>query len=170
MSSKLTAGAPMPEMTLPSLAGEAVRIGGSGRWQMVVVYRGKHCPLCNNYLSRLQEMAPELAGRKVDVVAVSGDPQDKAAAQAETIGFSLPVAYDLSVPQMRQLGLYVSNPRSEQETDRPFPEPGLFVVNPDGAVQILDVSNSPFSRPDLGLILRGITYSQDSGYPIRGTG
>ena len=33
---------------------------------------------------------------------------------------------------MQALGLYVSTPRSPQETDRPFAEPGLFLINPDG--------------------------------------
>ena len=34
--------------------------------------------------------------------------------------------------QMLALGLYVSEPRSEEETDRPFAEPGVFVINADG--------------------------------------
>jgi len=41
---------------------------------------------------------------------------------------------------MKSLGLYVSEPRSEQETDRPFAEPGVFVVNADGLLQVLDIS------------------------------
>ena len=31
-----------------------------------------------------------------------------------------PVGYDLSLDQMRKLGLYISTPRSEKETDRRF--------------------------------------------------
>jgi hypothetical protein len=65
--------------------------------------------------------------------------------------------------------LYVSEPRSPQETDRPFAEPGLFVINPEGRVQILDISNAPFARPDLAGILRGVKFVMDKGYPIRGT-
>ncbi|MFD0391286.1 hypothetical protein ACFQ4K_31090 [Tistrella bauzanensis] len=70
---------------------------------------------------------------------------------------------------MRGLGLYVSAPRSAQETDRPFAEPGVFVINPDGAVQIVDISNAPFARPDLAALLRGISFVQAKSYPIRGT-
>ncbi|MEM7169899.1 MAG: peroxiredoxin-like family protein [Pseudomonadota bacterium] len=170
MNQKLAAGAAMPELEVPSLAGTTAQIGGTGRWQMVLIYRGKHCPLCDNYLAELQEMAGKFAERDVDLLVVSGDPQEKASAQAEKIGLDIPVAYDMSVEQMRRLGLYVSTPRSPQETDRPFAEPGLFVVNPEGNLQILDISNSPFSRPNLNSILGGIAYSQDNGYPIRGTG
>ena len=64
-----------------------------------------------------------------------------------------PVGYDLSVDQMRTLGLYISEPRSPQETDRPFPEPALFITNPEGKLQIVDVSNAPFARPELNAVI-----------------
>ena len=70
---------------------------------------------------------------------------------------------------MRRLGLYISTPRSEQETDRPFPEPGLFLVNPEGRVQIVDISNAPWARPDLNYILGGIKVIHERNYPVRGT-
>jgi hypothetical protein len=70
---------------------------------------------------------------------------------------------------MHALGLYVSAPRSPQETDRPFAEPGLFVINPAGTVQVVDISNAPWARPDLAAIARGVKRIQELGYPIRGT-
>jgi hypothetical protein len=70
---------------------------------------------------------------------------------------------------MQALGLYVSNLRSADETDRPFPEPGLLVVNSEGKVQIIDISNAPFARPDLNSILKGVKFIQEKRYPIRGT-
>jgi len=70
---------------------------------------------------------------------------------------------------MRALGLYISAPRSPQETDRPFPEPALFVVNPQGNIQIIDISNAPFARPDLNGVLKGLKFIQEKQYPIRGT-
>jgi hypothetical protein len=36
-------------------------------------------------------------------------------------------------------------------------------------VQIVDISNAPFARPDLDGILRGIKRIQELNYPIRGT-
>jgi hypothetical protein len=82
---------------------------------------------------------------------------------------NFPVGYGLAITDMRRLGLYVSHPRSPQETDRPFAEPGLFVVNPQGEAQIVDISNAPFARPDLRAILAGLKFIQEKGYPIRGT-
>ena len=84
-------------------------------------------------------------------------------------GWRFPVGYGLSMEQMRALGFYISKPRSPQETDRPFAEPGLFVINPEGRVQIADISNAPFARPDLSGILNGIKVIQERNYPIRGT-
>ena len=99
---------------------------------------------------------------------MSGDPKDKAEKFAEEVGLTLPVAYDLSVAQMAELGLYVSTPRSDTETDRPFPEPGLFIVSPEGKAHIVEIANAPFVRPDLDLIVRGLDRARD-GYPTRGT-
>jgi hypothetical protein len=69
---------------------------------------------------------------------------------------------------MRQLGLYISDPRSPQEADRPFAEPALFVINPDGNTQIIDISNAPFVRPDLKSLLKGLQFVVSKDYPIRG--
>jgi hypothetical protein len=70
---------------------------------------------------------------------------------------------------MRDLGLYLSEPRSPPETDRPFAEPGLFAINPDGRLQIIDISNAPFARPDLTAILNGLKVVQERQSPVRGT-
>ena len=70
---------------------------------------------------------------------------------------------------MRTLGLYISEPRSAQETDRPFAEPGLFVINPDNNAQVVDVSNASYSRPDLATLLGGIKFAIENRLPVRGT-
>jgi len=163
------AGAPMLTLTLPRVGGGEIAIGGGSRWQMVVVYRGKHCPLCRKYLATLNGLLDEFAANQVEVVAVSGDPKDKAESETADEKWRFPVGYGLTLDQMRSLGLYISEPRSPQETDRPFPEPGLFVVNPEGRAQIIDISNAPFARPDLANVLAGIQFVREKQYPIRGT-
>ena len=105
----------------------------------------------------------------VDVVIASGDLEEKARAMADECAPTLPMGYGLSIAQMMALGLYVSDPRSPKETDRPFAEPGLFVINDQGTIQMVDVSNAPFLRPDLDKVLSGITFIRANDYPIRGT-
>jgi len=171
MTDKLKSGERLPDVTVPQLGGGAMRLGapvGGHDWSMVVVYRGKHCPICKTYLGELERLAPEFAKAGVGVVAVSGDPEDRARSFTDDIGVTFPVGYDLTVAQMRMLGLYVSEPRSEKETDRPFAEPGVFVINAEGMLHVVDISNAPFSRPDLAGLAKGLKYIRDNDYPIRG--
>ncbi|WP_147106324.1 redoxin domain-containing protein [Tateyamaria sp. syn59] len=168
----LAAGSDFPKLDVAQLGGGTLTLGaprGDHDWQLVVVYRGLHCPLCKKYLAQLQELESAFNAEGVDVVAVSGDPEDKAQAMVDEKELSLAMGYGLSVAQMVELGVYVSDPRSPQETDRPFPEPGLFVVNGDGAIRMVDVSNAPFLRPDLQAVLNGIKFIRANDYPIRGT-
>lgn len=169
MSTKINAGDAMPNFTLPKVGGGEVKVGGGDGWQVVVVYRGKHCPICKRYLTKLEGLKEGYAAAGAKVVAISADPQEKAEADVKEFGWNFPIGYDLSQEQMRSLGTYISNPRSPQETDRPFSEPGLFVVNPEGKVQIVDISNAPFARPDMETVLGGLKFIQEKSYPIRGT-
>jgi peroxiredoxin len=46
MPTKLKAGAAMPQMKLAKVGGGTAEIGGRrDKWQVVVVYRGRHCPI-----------------------------------------------------------------------------------------------------------------------------
>lgn len=61
--------------------GGKIELGApTGRWQMIVVYRGKHCPVSKNYLASLQQIYYELDELGVEVIAVSGDGRERAEA------------------------------------------------------------------------------------------
>jgi peroxiredoxin len=166
---KVEAGSEMPKLSLPRAGGGVVKLGDSTRWQVVVVYRGKHCPICRTYLKTLDGLLEQFNAANTEVIAISGDPKEKAESEVTEENWRFPVGYDLRPDQMRQLGLYISEPRSPQETDRPFAEPGLFIINPQGKIQVVDISNAPFARPELGGVLRGLKFIQEKRYPIRGT-
>ncbi|MEO6780989.1 MAG: redoxin domain-containing protein [Bradyrhizobium sp.] len=168
-SQKLAGGSLMPKISVPKVGGGQLTIGESKGWEMLVVYRGKHCPICKTYLGTLNKLLDQFKATDMEVFSVSADTKEKAEAEAAEEAWRFPVGYGLSQEQMRALGLYISEPRSPQETDRPFPEPGLFVTNPEGRVQIVDISNAPFARPDLGAVLNGIKFVKEKHYPIRGT-
>jgi peroxiredoxin len=168
-TTKLGAGAVFPAMSWPQVGGGSIDPWKTHGWRMLIVYRGKHCPLCKRYFKTLDGMLDEFRAAGIAVMAVSADSHEKAQADVAEQGWRFPVGYGLTSDQMRQLGLYVSDPRSPQETDRPFAEPGLFVINPEGKVQIVDISNAPFARPDLASILQGVKFVREKQYPIRGT-
>jgi len=168
----LEAGQAFPLMTADKLGGGHVTLGKPSdgfEWQREGAYRGLHGPICKKYLANTEELAQQYHAEGVEVVMVSGDPEEKAQAMVDEKELSRPMGYGLSVAQMQALGLYISDPRSAKETDRPFPEPGLFVINEKGNVQILDVSNAPFARPELEGILNGIKFIRANDYPVRGT-
>jgi peroxiredoxin len=168
-SEKVKAGSEMPKFSLPRAGGGMVGVGQPGGWQVVVVYRGKHCPICRNYLKALDGLREEFKSAGAEVMAISGDPKEKAESEAADENWQFPVGCGLTTDQMRELGLYISEPRSSHETDRPFSEPGLFVINPQGRIQVVDISNAPFARPDLMGVLNGLKFIQEKQYPIRGT-
>ncbi len=168
-SKKPTAGVKLPALVWPLVGGGSYQLTPTGEgWRLLVVYRGKHCPLCKKYLATLNQMLDEFDSSGVKVAVVSADPRDKAESEAAEEGWRFPVAYDMTVAQMRDLGLYISAPRSTQETDRPFAEPAVFVVNPQGKLQVVDISNAPFARPDLRGLLAGLRFVQEKNYPVRG--
>ncbi len=171
MTEQLKSAEQLPHVSVSRLGGGDLQLGkpvDDHDWQMVVVYRGKHCPICKTYLAELERTAAEFAKAGVGVIAISGDPEDRARTFTDEIGVSFPVGYGLTVAQMQRLGLYVSEPRSAKETDRPFAEPAVFVINADGLLQVLDISNAPFARPDLAGLAKGLKFIRDNDYPIRG--
>ena len=112
-------------------------------------------------LSKLQDM-------NIQLFFMSADPLEKAKIFAKELNLKSKIGYRLGIEEMRKLGLYVSEPRPN-EVDYIFPEPGLFSINPKGRLHIIEISNAPFIRPDINLILRGINHIQENNYPIRGT-
>lgn len=165
---KMVAGSVFPAMTWAAVAGGTIDLQAQTGWRLLVIYRGKHCPLCKNYLDQLEQMKVQFKQADVYFAAVSADPREKAQAEAADCSWTFPIGYDLSVPQMRELGLYISDPRSPEETDRRFSEPAIFVINPQGQAQIIDISNAPFARPDLPSLLKGLQFVISKDYPIRG--
>lgn len=85
----------------------------------------------------------------VDLIAVTADSLEQAQEHAERLNINFPCAFGLAIKQMQALGLYISQPRSEQETDHPLPEPGLFIVNETEQLHVVDYSNNPVVREDL---------------------
>jgi peroxiredoxin len=173
-SNKIEAGSQFPEIEAESLQGEMVALGkpaNGADWRMVVVYRGKHCPICTKYLNKLEAFRDKLGEARIDLIAVSGDSKTQLTEHLEKLDVSFPLLYGLTIAQMQELGLYVSHPRSEQETDHPFPEPGMFVINDKGQVHVVDIANNPFVRPDLEQLVSGLAWIKNpaNNYPIRGT-
>lgn len=173
-TSILQAGQEFQRLTVNKLGGGSLTLGEPAEgfeWQLIVVYRGKHCPLCTRYLDELNEALPEFNKAGVDVIAVSADSEVRATAQIAEVRPDFSVGYDLSMEQMQRLGLFISEPRLGMDAERPFSEPGLFVINNAGKLQIIDISNVPFARPSVRSLVMGINFLRNRAeeFPINGT-
>lgn len=168
-TTKLHPGQQVAPLTFKRLDGTAYQFGGTGAWQALIVYRGQHCPICMGYLGKLKLRLEKFDKLGVHVAALSADHEAQARMTLDKVQPNFPLLYGIDDATMRALGLYISTPRAASETDHNFPEPGLFVVNPAGVLQIVDVSNAPFARPDLDVLLGGLEFVINNDYPVRGT-
>lgn len=166
---KPAVGAPVEQMRFETVDGNTLAIGTpKERWSMLFVYRGRHCPRCKKFLNKLNAALPDWSA-VMDVAVVSADTLEKAQADKAEFGWAFELGYGLSEPQMRSLGLYVSDPLSEAETDARFAEPGAFGIRPDGTLMLVDISNGPAARPDLEELLDGMIFNIENDRPVRGT-
>jgi peroxiredoxin len=162
-------GDPLPSLAIDTLGAGRVDLATRAGWRLLVIYRGAHCPACAKYLAKLSAQHARLQTLGVETYALSTDPGERARKQAEEAGWPFEVGHDVPVDTLRGLGLYISATEESEKADRSFAEPGLFLVNPDDQLQVIDVSNAPFSRPDLEQIVEGIETVQEKQPPIHGT-
>lgn len=137
--------------------------------KMIVFYRGLHCPICKNYIGELDKKIGEFAQLNVDIIAISGDTEEKAKMTKATWGLKdLTIGYNLPVESMESWGLYVSKGVFSSEPAL-FNEPGIFLVKEDRSLFFAGVNNAPFARPPLNDLISGIKYVTTNNYPVRGT-
>ncbi|MGH9921106.1 MAG: peroxiredoxin-like family protein, partial [Nitrososphaerales archaeon] len=158
--------------------GLAVDLVSGGRWRldeqqpktftMVVFYRGLHCPVCRAQLSELNRRLDELTSRGIDVIAISGDTQERAQKTAVEWHLDrLSIGYGLSEQTARAFGLFVSGAIKDDEPAQ-FSEPGLFLIHPDGTVYYETINSMPLSRPHLDDVISAVDYAAKVDYPARG--
>ena len=137
-------------------------------FQMIVVYRGLHCPVCKTYLSDLESKLPEFSKRAVDVIALSADSQERAQrAKAEWGLNNLQIGCELSIARAREWDLFISHAIRDGEPPE-FSEPGLFLTKPDGTLFFASRGSAPWGRPPFDQMLRGIDVATERKMPARG--
>ncbi|UUZ64086.1 AhpC/TSA family protein [Polaromonas sp. P1-6] len=166
---------PVPALNVPLTTEGRFVLGATPgeHFDLVVFYRGLHCPICAKYLMELERLAPEFATRGVQVVAVSGDDQERARQMADKVKASaVKFGYGLSLKSAREWGLYISASRGKTsigiEEPALFSEPGVFMVRPDGTLYYGAVQTMPFARPPFQDLLGAVDFAIAKDYPARG--
>ena len=181
-SPKVYPGDAAPELSVETLSGDKFTLSSHkpDKYTIVVFYRGKHCPICINYLKEIEESYDAAKKLGIDIVAVSMDGEEKARATAEAVlakfnddevkkdKLSLPIGYGLSESVARSWGLFMSTAIPGSQEPALFAEPGLFVVQPDGVVYSEVVQTNPLTRPSMKTLLGGLEFVMAHNYPIRG--
>ncbi len=166
---------PVPELRVPTLGhGDFLLTSEAPQnFNLVVFYRGLHCPICLKYLLELARLQPEFDKRGVKVIAISSDTRERAQALADKLKSpDLRIGFDLPLAVAREWGLYISTSRGQTSIgiDEPalFSEPGVFIVRPDGTFYYGAVQTMPFARPHFDELLAAIDFALAKNYPARG--
>ncbi|MCH2490190.1 MAG: AhpC/TSA family protein [Flavobacteriales bacterium] len=165
----------LPKTKVPSL--EVNLINGT-RWAidkqepenftMIIFYRGLHCPVCKNYLEKLQPKLKDFSDKGVNVIAISMDSEKRANLTAKKWDIeSIPLGYEMTEDTAREWGLYISHAIKDEEPEV-FSEPGLFLIRPDGTLYSASVQSMPFARPQFDALLKSIDFVLEESYPARG--
>lgn len=165
----------VPVLDVEITSGGRFRLGESPpeKFDLLVFYRGLHCPICAKYLLELERLAPEFAQRGVRIVAISSDAADRARQMAEKVkATGIQVGYGLTLASAREWGLYISasNGKTSIGVEEPalFSEPGVFLVRPDGTLYYGAVQTMPFARPQFQDLLAAVDFAISKNYPARG--
>jgi peroxiredoxin len=166
---------PVPALNVPLVGGGRFVLGAAPgeKFDLLVFYRGLHCPICAKYLLELERLASEFAQRGVNLLALSSDTQERGQEMATKVSAKgLKFAYGLSLLSARQWGLYISTSRGKTsigiEEPALFSEPGVFLVRPDGTLYYGAVQTMPFARPQFQDLLAAVDFAVAKDYPARG--
>ncbi len=167
-----------PTDTMPALE---AGLAGGGTWrlasehaqvlELIVFYRGLHCPICHNWLVDLHQLLPEFERRGVAVIALSCDPRERAEqAKKEWLLPNLRVGYAIEHEDARKAGVYLSegrgpNPSTGIVETRVFTEPGILAVKPDGTLYAAWLQSGPYARPHFAEVLTAIDNMIGRGLP-----
>ena len=165
----------VPPLSVPTVDGKTFTLAEASprNFMLIVAYRGLHCPACAGYLGGLNAHIDAFAERGVEVVAVSMDSHERAAAAREKWNLSdTPVGYDLPIETARAWGLAISTSRGTTsigiEEPKKFSEPGLFMVRPDGTLYLAATQTMPFARPPIADLVKATDFILENDYPARG--
>jgi len=165
----------VPQLSIPLTTGERFELGATSgaRFDLIVFYRGLHCPICAKYLLELEKLVPEFERRDIKVVAISSDSLERADSMAKKISAQkLQIGYGLSLNDAQKWGLFISASRGKTsigiEEPELFSEPGVFIVKPDRTLYYGATQTMPFARPQFQDLIGAIDFAIANDYPARG--
>lgn len=172
----MTHTTPMPGAAAPAIDAKAADGGPfalpaatAGGLSVIFFYRGAHCPVCKAQIQELASREDELRRAGLMVAAISMDDDERFARQAAEWDLGqLTIGHGLTEASARAWGLYLSDKAKDAEPAR-FAEPGIAVLKADGSIYALFLQNTPFARPTVDDLIKGLGFVMKNDYPVRGT-
>lgn len=170
---KLSAGAVVPAISVPSIHGKPVRIPDpSARYVHLQFLRFAGCPMCNFHLHTLSKRAAELAAAGIHEVVVFH------ASRAEMLKYQADLPFDCIADPDRTLyrqfgvepsllsllhpaavwaglrGILATGKFSAKAENGPFGLPADFLIGPDGAIVAAHYGGHASDSWDADVLLR----------------
>lgn len=165
----------VPKLTFPLVNGGTFDLEKENpkSFNLIVFYRGLHCPLCAMYTKELGSLLKDYQDKGVEVVVVSSDTKERAEEFATKVGFAeLKFGYGLSLANAKQWGLYISEGIGKTsigiEEPAKFSEPGIFLIKPDKTLYYGSTQTMPFARPSFADLIKAVEFAITKNYPARG--
>ena len=171
----------IPRIIVPNLLFPTLQHGDfnlsehvKNKFNLIVFYRGLHCPLCANYLTELSNLTEEFKKRDVKIIILSSDQKDRAQQMADKIKMNpqIVMGYDVKLTDAKKWGLYISEGRGKTsigiEEPAKFSEPGVFITREDQTLYYGSTQTMPFARPIFKDLLAAIDFAINKNYPARG--
>ena len=158
-----------PDLTIDLVDGKQWTLSEQSpeHFTMIIVYRGKHCPVCKKYLKTLEKHMQDFTDKGVSVVAISANTKELATESVKEWDIpNVPVGYNFPIEEARTWGLFISE--GIKDEPKVFVEPGLYLIRPDRTLYASSIQTMPFARPDLVDILKSIDFVVENDYPARG--
>jgi peroxiredoxin len=138
----LNSGATFPAITVPRAGSGTITLPDdlSGRFGVVLVYRGNWCPYCNAQLRAFQRATDRLAELGATVVGLSVDDEATTAELIAQHGLTFPVGHSADAKVIAQAtGAFI-------DRDGGFLQSTGFILDPDGKVVISVYSSGAIGR------------------------
>ncbi|MFI5610353.1 peroxiredoxin-like family protein [Amycolatopsis sp. NPDC051903] len=170
----LSAGAVMPDGDLLDVEGTATTLAAAraGKPAVVVNYRGAWCPYCNLALRTYQEqLVPALAGRGVELVALSPQKPDGSLSMAEKNELTFTVLSDPGNQIASALGVLTAPSDAAKDAQRTLgldltevnadgthgvPMPTVVLVDAEGVIRWIDVHPNYSTRTEVADIVAAL--------------
>jgi peroxiredoxin len=169
----LAVGAKAPDFELPDARGGKARLFtllAKGP-AVVTFYRGGWCPFCDLQLRAYQGVLPQIRDFGAELVAISPQTPDFAAADIEKKALTFPVLTDAHNQVARQYGLVFALsdalkqlqtafgnpiPKFNGDDSWELPMPGTFVIDRAGVVRLAHVDPNWTMRLEPAAILKSL--------------